>query len=203
LRSASNDGEANQNIANVYPDPSDRRSNRGPCNADRRRIFNNSVLVESPSVGSGALRTISRNWQLSTIFTMLSGSPLTVTSGPHNALTGAPGQRPIQIASAEVSIPTINRWFNTAAFIPNPPGVWGGIGRGTLRGPMNWNLDVAVSRRFQFGENRRIELLGESFNILNRFRPDDPNTTLNNTNFGKITSAQDPRIMQFAAKYVF
>jgi hypothetical protein len=72
-----------------------------------------------------------------------------------------------------------------------------------LRGPMNWNLDVAISRRFQFGENRRIDLRAESFNVLNRFRPNDPNTTLNNTNFGKITSAQDPRIMQFAAKYVF
>jgi hypothetical protein len=198
-----NDGEANQNIANVYPDPNDRRSNRGPCSADRRRILNNSLLIESPAAGSGALRSISRNWQFSTIFTMQSGSPLTITSGSDNALTGAPGQRPIQIADARISNPTINRWFNTAAFIPNPLGVWGGIGRGTLRGPVNWNLDVALSRRFQFGEGQRIELRAESFNLLNRFRPNDPNTALNNTNFGKITSAQDPRIMQFAAKYVF
>jgi hypothetical protein len=64
-------------------------------------------------------------------------------------------------------------------------------------------LYVAVSRRFQFGESRRIELRAESFNVMNRFRPNDPNTTLNSTNFGRITSAQDPRIMQFAAKYVF
>jgi len=64
-------------------------------------------------------------------------------------------------------------------------------------------LYVAVSRRFQFGESRRIELRAESFNVMNRFRPNDPNTTLNSTDFGRITSAQDPRIMQFAAKYVF
>jgi len=134
---------------------------------------------------------------------MQSGSPLTVTSGADNALTGAPGQRPIQIADATLADPTINRWFNTAAFIANPAGLWGGIGKGTLRGPINWNLDVAVSRRFQFGESRRIELRAESFNVMNRFRPNDPNTTLNSTDFGRITSAQDPRIMQFAAKYVF
>ena len=75
--------------------------------------------------------------------------------------------------------------------------------KAALRGPLNWNLDVALSRRLQFGEKRRIELRAESFNVLNRFRPNDLNTTLNNTNFGRITSAQDPRIMQFAVKYVF
>jgi hypothetical protein len=198
-----NDGEANQNISNVFPDPNDRHSNRGPCSADRRRIFNSSILVESPGRGTGALRQITGNWQLSTILTMVSGSPLTVTSGPDNALTGGPGQRPLQIADPHIDNPTIDRWFNTSAFIPNPPGLWGGIGRGILRGPMNWNLDVALSRRIQAGENKRIELRAESFNILNRFRPNDPNTTLNNINFGRITSAQDPRIMQFALKYAF
>ena len=94
-------------------------------------------------------------------------------------------------------------FFNTAAFIPNPPGLWGAIGRGTLRGPMTWNLDIALSRRLQLGENKRIELRAEAFNVLNKFRPNDPNSTLNNVNFGRITSAQDPRIMQFALKYLF
>ena len=161
------------------------------------------LLIESPAIGTGALRQIARNWQLSTILTMTSGAPLTVTSGPDNALTGGPGQRPIQIAEAEIDSPTINRWFNRSAYIPNPPGLWGGIGRGTLRGPMNWNIDMSLSRRIQFGEDKRVGLRAESFSLLNRFRPNDPNTTLSNANFGKITSAQDPRIMQFALKYVF
>ncbi|PYS47944.1 MAG: hypothetical protein DMG13_26625 [Acidobacteria bacterium] len=198
-----NDGEVNQNIANTYPDPYDRTTNRGPCNADRRRILNNSVLLESVPIGSDVLSQVTRNWQLSTILTMQSGAPLTVTSGPDNALNGNPGQRPIQVADPKISNPTIDRWFNTAAFIPNPPGLWGAIGRGTLRGPMTWNLDIALSRRLQLGENKRIELRAEAFNVLNKFRPNDPNSTLNNVNFGRITSAQDPRIMQFALKYLF
>ena len=42
---------------------------------------------------------------------------------------------------------------------------------------MTWNLDMALSRRLQIGENQRIELRAEAFNVLNKFRPNDPNST--------------------------
>jgi hypothetical protein len=43
----------------------------------------------------------------------------------------------------------------------------------------------------------------EAFNITNSFRMNDPITNFNASNFGQVTSAKDPRIMQFELKYVF
>jgi hypothetical protein len=60
-----------------------------------------------------------------------------------------------------------------------------------------------LSRTFQFRENQRFEFRGEAFNVTNSLRKDDPTTSLNSNTFGLITTAKDPRIMQFALKYIF
>jgi hypothetical protein len=39
--------------------------------------------------------------------------------------------------------------------------------------------------------------------VPNRLNANAPVTALNNATFGRILSAQDPRIIQFALKYVF
>jgi hypothetical protein len=41
------------------------------------------------------------------------------------------------------------------------------------------------------------------FNLLNNVQLNNPVSSLNNSNFGIITSANDPRIVQLALKYVF
>jgi hypothetical protein len=48
-----------------------------------------------------------------------------------------------------------------------------------------------------------FEFRAEAFNILNGARYGNPTTGLNSSLFGKITTASDPRIMQFALKYLF
>jgi hypothetical protein len=198
-----NDGEANQDITNQYPDPDDRKSNHGPCNLDRASIINSSLLLESPRMGSALMGSITGGWQLSTIFSFQSGAPLTVTSPGDLALIGTAGQRAIQLGDPHVDNPSIDRWFNTSAFVPNTPGVWGNVGRNTLRGPKAWNIDSSLSRRFQLNEKQRVELRAEAFNVLNHFTPSDPTTAINSSDFGKIISARDARILQFAVKYVF
>ena len=72
-----------------------------------------------------------------------------------------------------------------------------------MRGPGSWNFDIAMSRRILIKEQSAIELRAEAFNILNHVNLTNPTTTLNSTLFGKVTSALDPRIMQFALKLLF
>jgi hypothetical protein len=56
---------------------------------------------------------------------------------------------------------------------------------------------------FQVREAQKLEFRAEAFNVTNSFHANNPVTNLNSGNFGQVTSAKDPRIMQFALKYVF
>ena len=59
-----------------------------------------------------------------------------------------------------------------------------------------------MTRNLRF-DNRGIQLRWEIFNVLNHTNFNAPVTSLNSGNFGKITTADDPRIMQFAVKFDF
>ena len=88
------------------------------------------------------------------------------------------------------------------------------MNRGNIPGPAFWQLDLALSRNFRVRERQRVQLRGEAFNLTNSFRAGValPNAAagssgvslaLGSLNFGQITSALDPRILQLAIKYVF
>jgi len=68
-------------------------------------------------------------------------------------------------------------------------------------GPGLFNLDLSLAKQFRLGnvESRTLEIRAESFNTLNHFNPNNPNTTLtynfltgaqNNAAFGTIGGAQ-------------
>jgi len=48
-----------------------------------------------------------------------------------------------------------------------------------------------------------LDFRAEVFNVTNGFRINDPVTNLSRNTCGHVLSAKDPRIMQFALKWVF
>jgi hypothetical protein len=198
-----NDGDPGIDITNFYPDPNDRGTNRGPCNADRRYMFNASLVWQSAGIGSGFTRALTSNWQLGAIVVARSGAPFTPSMATNNSLTGLNNQRPIVVGDPKVSEQSTGNWFNPAAFVPNTPGVWGSATRGMIRGPAYYNTDLALSRTFALWGAQRLETRVEAFNVFNRFQPGDPVVDFASTNFGKIVTAEDPRILQFAVKFTF
>ena len=89
------------------------------------------------------------------------------------------------------------------------PGTFGNLGRQNVPGPSYFEIDAALSRIFPIKEGWTAEVRGEAFNLTNSYRSNAPGnatnipTALNNAQFGVITTAADPRIMQLAAKFVF
>ncbi|MBV9400617.1 MAG: TonB-dependent receptor [Bryobacterales bacterium] len=197
-------GEANQDITNYYQNPNNRRAEWASCSFDRRQVFNLSAVTQSPKFSSAWVQRIAGGWQLSPIFTAYTGTPLNITDGTDISLTGIGLDRPNVIGNGALPNPTIAQWFNTAAFAKQAPGTYGNAGRNLLVGPGAWNLDAALSRSFVIRENVKLNFRWEAFNVFNHARFNNPGTSLSSgTTFGIISTAQDPRIMQVAAKIVF
>ena len=77
------------------------------------------------------------------------------------------------------------------------------MGPRNILGPGGIRIDIGLTRTFRIRESQSVEFRAEAFNLPNHLNPGNPNTALNNANFGRILSASDPRIMQLALKYVF
>jgi hypothetical protein len=67
-----------------------------------------------------------------------------------------------------------------------------------------FQTDVRLQKNFPLHwENSRLEFQAECFNLLNKTNFAAPNANRSNSNFGTITSAFAPRIMQFALRFAF
>jgi hypothetical protein len=192
----------------------DRTLDEGPCNSDRRHLFNLTSVLRSPDFG-GALGVILSHWTASSVLQVRSGAPVNVIAGGDPALNGftdnAPTQRPNVVAGVDPygdRSATIG-YFNPAAFSQPAPGTYGDAPYNMLRGPGFWQWDQSFVRGFDLGSGTRIELRAEAINLTNHSNWANPAATLNNpATFGRITSlatnpTATPRIWQFAVKYVF
>jgi hypothetical protein len=189
-----------------FQDPNNRDFDRGNCDADRRHIFNLTAVAETPSFANPTVKMIASGWRLSGIYRKSSGNYLTITTGIDRALTGIGNQRPNQILGEpynDKSASPLTNYLNLAAFQQPTLGTLGNMGRNNVRGPGTWQFDLSLSREFQIRESQKLEFRAEAYNFTNSFRPMNPAVAINGNTFGQIRNSYDPRIMQFALKYVF
>jgi hypothetical protein len=186
---------------------------RAPCAADRRHLINLTGVAGAPSFDNRALDIIASDWRLAMIYRWTSGAPLTIVSGADRALTGLAGQTADRL-SDDVYLDTSgtlgSQYFNPAAFAAPALGTYGTSGFFSVRGFADWSLDAALSRVFNLSAAHRLEARIEAFNLTNSVRPVPFGTLLppaftnrSSATFGRVTAVQDPRILQFALKYVF
>jgi hypothetical protein len=203
----------------TYVNPTNRRYDRGNCaGIDHRSIVNVSAVYQTPKFAARGLALVASGWQLSAIVGAQSGTYLSVTSGVDTAFTGIGNQRPNQVlADPYAANKGVNGWLNPAAFGPVPAGSYGNLGANNIQVPGNLQIDMSLSRIFSIRERNKFQLRFEAFNVPNRLNASPPTLALNSPNFGKITSdvstsagaqasgpgSGDPRVLQFAVKYMF
>ncbi len=150
------------------------------------------------------MQDVVRGWEFSGVTEFQTGLPLAVTQT--NAIGGFTGiQRPNQIANAALSgeQQTLTQWFNTSAFTVAPAFKAGTSPRFAFYGPGINNWDTALMRNFPVKERFRVQLRGEFYNTMNHANFKNPNTTLGNVNYGKITADNGARVMQLALRLFF
>ena len=94
----------------------------------------------------------------------------------------------------------IYQYFNKAAFTSNAVGTFGSTGRNSFRGPAFVNFDSGLYKSFKVQERLTTTLRFEAFNMLNHTNLKNPNNSVSSSQFMRITSAYDPRIMQVALR---
>lgn len=205
-------------------EPYNRAYDRGNCQTptlagsfglDRRQIFNLTAVALTPNFSNRALHVVGTGWTVAGSWRANSGGFLTPTYSTDIQLSGTGGQRPNQVlADPLCPNPNPSCWINPAAFAQPAFGTLGNLGRSSVQGPGFWEIDMSLTRSFRVREHMSLEFRADAFNITNSFRAGVPTTigaggtsgvttTVNSAQFGQILSAQDPRILQVAGKFVF
>jgi hypothetical protein len=188
------------------PNPFNFRSARGPADFDQEFRYNLSVVYAIPKMHlNGAANTLFNGWKYNVITTLDSGTPFTVTSGTDRSESGIGNDyanivgNPARVAGFSQT----QQYFNTAAFTAATIGTFGNVGRGTIRGPAYFDIDMSLFKDFNFTERWRLQFRAESFNTENRPNFSNPVASVSSGTFGRITAANDPRVLQFALKLFF
>jgi hypothetical protein len=125
-------------------------------------------------------------WQVSAIATYRSGYPLTVFVQNNRSRSqwqpslgpGIGRDRPSYAPgfSAENAVTgNPSQWFNPQAFMLQPAGTFGNVGRGDLEGPDLRLVDLAFVKHVRPAARAGIEVRAEVFNVFNRANFGVPN----------------------------
>jgi hypothetical protein len=198
--------------------PYNLQADKGPAATDLPHIFSAAWVYELPFGKGGSLSSDNRvvnavigGWNLNGVLSLSSGAPFDVGSGKDIAETGNYNygngygyERANLVGSRYPSSKGPDGWINTASFVVPATGTFGNLGRDSLRSDWNKNLDLSIFRQFVFTERFRMEFRFEMFNATNTPVWAVPVTSLENSNFGKVTHAANiPRQLQFGLKLYF
>jgi hypothetical protein len=199
-----------------YQDYHNRRADKSLSNFDITNRFIGDVTWRLPFgrdrrfVRDGVAAKLMGGFSVNAIAQAQSGFPLSI-SATNASLQGLAfnSLRPNIVdnvrTSADSKADRIRQYFNTKAFEQPAPYTFGSAPRTlpNLRGPGYFSTNLSLQRDFNFTENARLQIRAEAFNVFNRANFQVPGTVLGASSFGVITSTEDPRQIQFAARLYF
>jgi hypothetical protein len=196
---------------------------------DQRAVVSFTWNTPKLRQGSVLARQALNGWEFSGIGLAQSGSPITVLDSNAGLVFGnfenraqSSGRSPSTRGSLYSRV--LRGYLSESAFTAAPEAPYGmgsgdtnfgDSGTGIVRGPGQHNLDMAVERVFPVTEASSFRFRAEFFNLTNTPQFANPNNNVDftagpngpvnvNPSFGQITTtAANPRIIQFAVKYLF
>ena len=182
-------------------DPYDKSYFVGPLSFDRRH-----ALVIIPTYLPSFMRDrhdvlgyVLGGWEIGGKIRWQSGQYLTPTANT------SIGVRRADYVGGDISIDdrSEKRWFNTDAFVAAPVERRGNAKVGMIQGPHWRQADVSLRKAFNFRGTMKVRLDVDVFNVFNTVNLNNPNTQVDNSAYGTITSARIPRQTQFSLRFEF
>ncbi|MBM3739451.1 MAG: hypothetical protein FJW39_27090 [Acidobacteria bacterium] len=200
-------------------DPTNLAREYGPLEFDIVRRFVGSYLYELP-FGRGrrflggaprAVDLLAGGWQVNGITTLQAGLPLTpslaFSLGRSDTVS-----RPNLIGDPTKTTRRPHDWLSASAFaIPGNAEIaagnfFGNQGVNVVRAPGLVNFDFSLFKSVPVREGMTMQFRAEVFNAMNTpffGMPGSVGLTIGTPAFGRVTSAGDPRLIQFALKFLF
>jgi hypothetical protein len=171
---------------------------------------------------------VAQGWTWSGVTTIQDGTPLTITDtrggtvftggsgGPTSTAQLCPGKTYADIATTGDLQQRVGTFLNSSAFCTLPTAaslgiastdtstMYGNSGLGVVRGPGQNNWDMSLAKSFVIRESQTLQFRSEFFNTWNHPQFSNPVTAVSSSTFGQISSTSvNPRVLQFALKYLF
>jgi hypothetical protein len=203
------------NATTIFPQDNYKlAAERGNSDFDIRHRLSWSFTYEIPVLRS-LPKLLGEGWQLGGILTLQTGQPFSVLTGKGLSGTGLGNDRPDLVGDPNAGPHTVQKWFNTAAFVDNQPLTFGDAGRNIVVGPGYRGFDFSVLKNMKLGEKANAQFRAEFFNITNHPSFALPANISAAPNFGALFTTPDaaqnnvglgsggPRLIQLALKLSF
>ena len=191
--------------------PYDNRGSRGNSDQVRRHIFTAAYNYELPFGPGKAFLNVKGvagkvvgGWSVAGITYLRTGQPFSVTFSP--SLPGWYASRADASAPGNLDRGTRNltKWFDASGYTVPAPFTFGNSARNLLFGPGDIVFDVSFLKDTSITERTKTQFRAEFFNIPNHANFGNPGSNISvASSLGRITSAGDPRQIQFGLKLLF
>jgi hypothetical protein len=199
--------------------PFNYKYDKGSGDLDRRHIVSANYVYNLPlfAKSTGLVHSLMGGWELAGTIVDETGL---ISAGNNQGPGLSISYDPIGLDGGYTNRPNISgkmtypktrlQWFDTTKFSAPVPAWLGGpnqgfgnSGKDAIVGPGRVNFTTSLYKSFAFTERAHFELRFESFNTFNHTEFNNLNDSLGASQFGQITTTQDPRNLELGGKFVF
>lgn len=196
-----------------FQDTRNMRAERSVDNQDIPHRFVLSGIYEVPfgrgkqfgAASHPVVNALLGNWSTGTIITWAAGEPysITVPGNPANIGDRLIVNRPNLVGQPYAITRTLQRDFDTTAFVANGQYQLGNLGRNTMRNRPDFAWSQSLMKDFRLIERMRLQFRAEAFQFTNTPRFNQPGQSFGVAGFGTITGAETPRNLQLGLKLIW
>jgi outer membrane receptor protein involved in Fe transport len=200
--------------------PINQNATRGLSLLDAKNRFVFSPVWQLPiPKKEGIAGKFANGWQVSAIIVYQSGFPIRVQDQNDSELqssiffesTNTPYNTQPVVQRLNPKTTSGNYWFNPNQFCdpvvstscPQQLGTFGNTPHALCCGPALSNTDLVIAKSTPITDKLNTEFRAEFYNAWNHTEFKNPDGNFSNSTFGQVLQARDPRVMQFALKFLF
>jgi hypothetical protein len=207
-------GGQSQNADSYWQNIFDPNGDYAQCYWDTKHVLSAYAVYDLP-FGRGkqfghdlpaAVNAVAGNWAINPIVSWHGGFPLNMRGSDESGTGDIFSPRPNctgSVSYPKTPVPGVGiQWFDPSPFSNPAPGTFGNCpSQGPTIGPGYVDTDLSLQKNIPVTESMKFQFRADFFNLFNHTNYNAPDTSFGDANFGRLSTSQDAREMQFALKF--